>query len=111
MSDAQTPVPAMTLGERQELFSKLIADHILWLYSQGYTVRCGDFQAIRRDPLEHKAKSNHYIKCAADLNLFKLGVYLPKTEDHKASGEMWETRHPRCRWGGRYNDGNHYELN
>jgi hypothetical protein len=100
----------MTLGQKQELFAKLIAEHITWLYSQNYQVRCGDFFAKLREPNEHKPNSNHYIKCAADLNLFQKGFYLSKTEDHKASGEMWETRHPQCRWGGRYNDGNHYEI-
>ena len=100
----------MTLGQKQELFSRVIAEHIVWLYAQGYAVRCGDFFAKLRSPLEHKENSNHYLKCAADLNLFKGGKYLTKTEDHKASGEMWEKRHPACRWGGRYNDGNHYEV-
>lgn len=100
----------MTLGQKQELFAQLIAEHITWLYSQGYKVRCGDFLASKRIPPEHKANSNHYIKCAADLNLFKDGVFLVLTQEHKASGDMWETRHPQCRWGGRYNDGNHYEI-
>lgn len=100
----------MTLGQQQELFSMLIAEHIIWLYSQNYQVRCGDFFAIPREPLEHKLNSQHYIKCAADLNLFQKGNFLTKTEDHKKSGEKWESRHSMCRWGGRYNDGNHYEV-
>lgn len=100
----------LALGEKQELFSELIAKHIIWLYGQGYKVRCGDFFAKPRSPLEHKVNSQHYQKCAADLNLFRDGKWLDKTEDHKVSGEHWESLHPLCRWGGRYNDGNHYEL-
>ena len=96
----------MRLGEKQELFSILIAEHICWLYQEGYKIRCGDFFAHDR----HMPNSQHYVKCAADLNLFKDGKYLVETSDHETSGKKWETRHPLCRWGGRFNDGNHYEL-
>ena len=96
----------MRLGEKQELFSILIAEHIVWLYEQGYKVRCGDFWAHDR----HKDGSLHYDKLAADLNLFKDGEYLTRTDQHKASGAKWETRHELCRWGGRYDDGGHYEI-
>lgn len=107
----------MTLGEKQELFSILIAEHICWLYAQGYRVRCGDFFAHDG----HREGSNHYKKLAADLNLFRNGVYLTATADHLESGTMWESRHELCRWGGNWdkdeypgepgeNDGNHYSL-
>jgi hypothetical protein len=100
----------MTLGQKQELFSQLIAEHITWLNQEGYKVRGGDWYAKMRNPLEHKKDSLHYLKCALDINLFKDGNFLLRTEDHKASGEKWESRHLMCRWGGRYSDGNHYEL-
>lgn len=105
----------MTLGEKQEKFSEMIAEHILWLYSQGYKVRLGD---VFRDPRVHgevgvkmgygHPKSCHKMKLAADLNLFKDGKFLSSTEDHKASGERWESLGGT--WGGRFNDGNHYSL-
>jgi len=47
---------------------------------------------------------------AVDLELFKDGAYLTKTEDHKALGEYWKTLHELCRWGGDFDDGNHYSL-
>jgi len=107
----------MRLGEKQELFSKLIAQHILWLIKQGYQVRGGDWF---RDPRVHghvgekesysAAYSMHKSKCALDINLFKDGKYLTKTADHKFSGEKWESRHGLCAWGGRWEDGNHYSL-
>ncbi len=100
----------MTLGQKQELFSKLIAKLITYMYSQGYAVRCGDFFAKERSPLEHKKGSLHYTKCAADLNLFKEGKFLTDTKDHEQFGKYWESLSPLCRWGGRYSDGNHYEL-
>jgi len=107
----------MKLGEKQELFSKLIAQHVTWLYAQGYKVRWGD---NFRDPRVHgkvgekvgygSAYSMHKDKCAADLNLFKGGKFLTTTASHKASGEKWESRHELCVWGGRWEDGNHYSL-
>ena len=54
--------------------------------------------------------SLHRNKLAIDLNLFKDGVYLSRGEDHKPFGEWWEAQHPLCRWGGRFNDGNHYSM-
>jgi len=107
----------MKLGERQELFAKLIAQHITWLIAQGYGVRIGD---VFRDPRVHgevgvkkgygKSYSMHKDKCAADLNLFWDGNYLSKTSDHLESGRKWESRHPSCAWGGRFSDGNHYSC-
>ena len=96
----------MKLGKKQELFAKLYAEHILWLYDNGYKCRLGDVFAHDR----HKENSNHYKKLAGDINLFKDGEYITTTEGHRESGEMWETRHELCRWGGRFDDGNHYSL-
>lgn len=107
----------MTLGQKQRLFSKLVAQLILWAYDQGYEVTTGDFF---RDPRVHGAigekksyshpKSCHKLKLAGDLNLFKDGKYLDETEDHRPLGEKWESMHPLCCWGGHFNDGNHYSL-
>jgi hypothetical protein len=100
----------VTLGERQETFSRLIAKLIIKMYDMGYAVRCGDFWAKPRNPLEHMKDSLHYDKCAGDLNLFQNGKWLKDTKDHAAFGDYWESLHPNCRWGGRYGDGNHYEI-
>lgn len=102
----------MRLGEKQELFSRLYSQHIVWLNAQGYEVRMGDVFAHDG----HKENSNHYLKLAGDINLFKDGKFLTKTEEHRESGEKWKSRHPLCRWGGdfskvtRKKDGNHYSL-
>lgn len=107
----------MTLGQKQRKFSKLMAEFILWVYDQGYEVTFGD---AYRDPRLHgnmgvkkgygHSKSNHKQRLAMDLNLFKDGQYLTSTEDHKPLGEHWESLDPMCRWGGRFNDGNHYSF-
>lgn len=99
---------SLSLGEKQRVFMACI--HILlgWIYEKGYTVSAGDFLA--KDG--HMKGSLHYIKLAADLNLFRRGEFLTKTEDHKMFGEAWEGLHDLCRWGGRFTkpDGNHFSL-
>ena len=43
-------------------------------------------------------------------NLFKDGVFLTSSEAHRPFGDYWETLNPDNRWGGMWNDGNHYEM-
>jgi len=86
-------------------------------HEMGFEVRGGD---LFRDPRVHGAvgvkmgyghpRSAHKNKCAIDLNLFRDGAFLQATEDHRPLGEWWEQQHELCRWGGRFNDGNHYSL-
>ena len=107
----------MTLGDKQRLFSKLIAELITWAYAEGYEITCGDFFRSPRafGPMGHRIaygrkSSNHKLKLAGDLNLFKDGEYLQTTEAHRPLGEKWESMHELCSWGGHFNDGNHYSL-
>lgn len=107
----------MTLGERQRLFIKLLPRLIDFAYNNGYELTVGD---AYRDPRVHGAvgvkmgygheRSNHKNKLAIDLNLFKDSAYLSTTDAHTPLGEFWESLHPLCRWGGRFNDGNHYSI-
>ena len=107
----------MRLGAKQELFSKLYSEHLVWLHEMGYKTRLGDVFAREG----HRPGSNHYCKIAGDINLFLDGEYITTTEGHRISGEMWESRHELCRWGGNWDkddhpgepgedDGNHYSL-
>jgi hypothetical protein len=107
----------MTLGQQQRLFSRLIAEHTLWLYGKGY--ECTEGDAYRSPRVFGKAgikkgygrkNSNHKRRLAKDINLFKDEKWLTRTEDHAISGARWEARHPLCRWGGHYDDGNHYSM-
>lgn len=107
----------MKLGEKQELFASMIPSLIQKAQELGFTVRVGD---MFRDPRMHgefgdkkgygHRNSCHKLKLAVDLNLFKDGEYKASTEDHKELGEWWELQHDLCKWGGRFNDGNHYSL-
>ena len=107
----------MKLGDKQRLFAKLLPGLINKAHLLGCEVTLGD---AYRDPRLHgeigekKAyghrNSCHKLRLAIDLNLFRGGKFLTQTNDHKALGDWWESLHPLCRWGGRFNDGNHYSL-
>lgn len=107
----------MKLGEKQELFMFLLPRLVDKALSEGYQLRGGD---LFRDPRLHgefkeregygNPNSMHKLKLAIDLNLFKDGKFLSSTKDHEFLGLWWESQHELCRWGGRFNDGNHYSL-
>ena len=108
----------MTLGKKQELFTRGIALLIQYATFRGYEVRFGE---VERSKAEATRKgfpnSNHTRRLAADLHLFKDGKYLSKTSDHTYLGEFWEDltgeysgEHITFAWGGRFKDGNHYSL-
>jgi len=103
----------MSLGNKQRKFSLMIAQLIVWAYEQGYEVTMGHALRCVDCPVGRKT-SLHKSKLAVDLNLFKDGVYLTTTEDHKPLGVKWESMGGS--WGGRFrdskgnSDGNHYSL-
>lgn len=73
----------MSLGEKQELFSRMLPLFYLYAQFHGYQIRTGD---VFRDPRvfgevgESKGyghrKSAHKLKLAVDANISKDGVYL-----------------------------------
>ncbi|URG13016.1 hypothetical protein B2_23 [Stenotrophomonas phage B2] len=93
----------------------MVGQLIDFAYSRGYELSFGD---AYRDPRVHgamgvkgsysAARSTHKNRLAVDFNLFKDGVFLTRTEDHKELGEYWESLGGT--WGGRFNDGNHYSI-
>lgn len=105
----------MTLGQKQRKLVLMVAKLIEFAYANGYELTLGD---AYRDPRLHgavgkkvgysSANSLHKERLAIDLNLFKGGEYLTKTEDYKPLGEFWESIGGS--WGGRFNDGNHFSL-
>lgn len=109
------PLAEMTLGEKQRTFTVMVARLILQAEAMGYQVTWGD---AYRDPRVHgeqgvrksysAANSAHKNRLAVDLNLFRRGKFLSRTEDHQPLGEWWEAQGGT--WGGRWQDGNHYSL-
>lgn len=107
----------MSIRAIQTEFAKLVPRLIDKAFELGYEVTLGD---AYRDPRAFgmmgsvKAyghpRSAHKRRMAIDLNLFKDGGYCDSTEDHRPLGEWWEQQHTLARWGGRFEDGNHYSF-
>jgi len=111
----------MTLSGAQFEFTLDITKLIQYIYDSGYTCTFGD---AYRSPKAHggmgekgpygRARSAHKQRLAVDLNLFKDGMWLTKSSDHKPFGEYWKSLRPDHRWGGDFSsieknrDGNHY---
>jgi hypothetical protein len=106
-----------SLRNKQHAFARLVPRLIDKALDLGFEVTLGD---AYRDPRVHgemgvrksysHPKSAHKVRLAIDLNLFRKGEYLEGGEAHRALGEWWEKQHPLARWGGRFDDGNHYSL-
>ncbi len=106
----------MTLRQKQSIFLFLVARLIIHANELGYEMTFGEAyrspeEAARLAKLGIGIKNSlHIKKLAIDINLFKDGKYLSATENHRLLGEWWERQHSHCRWGGRWDDGNHYEF-
>lgn len=109
----------MTLREKQSIFVNLVAELINHAQSLGFALTFGETfrspeEASRLAKLGKGIKNSlHTSRLAIDLNLFRDGKYLTKTEDHQVLGEWWEAQSfadIKCCWGGRFNDGNHYSI-
>ncbi len=95
---------ASKLLQAQWKFSGMLGRLLCWANARGYKVTMGDVFARKG----HMKGSLHYLKLAADLNLFREGKYLTSTKAHLPLGVFWEGLGGS--WGGRFGDGNHYSL-
>jgi hypothetical protein len=106
----------LTLGEKQRKFTLMVAKLIEWIYANGYEAT---FSEAYRTPEQARlnaakgtgiANSLHTQRLAVDLNLFRDGVYLTKSEQYLPPGQYWESLGGS--WGGRFTspDGNHFSL-
>jgi hypothetical protein len=107
----------MTLGEKQRLFARLLPRLLDKVHELGFEYTLGDGYRDPRvfGPIGQKRgygnpNSNHKRRLAIDLNLFRDGVFLTTSEDHRPLGEWWKQQHELARWGGDFGDGNHYSL-
>jgi hypothetical protein len=107
----------MSLRKKQSEFAKLVPRLIDKAYELGFEITLGDaFRDSRvhgdlgvRKSYSHP-NSAHKVRLAIDFNLFKDGEFLEGTESFRPIGEWWEQQHPDARWGGRFNDGNHFSF-
>ena len=108
-----------SLGQKQRRFARNVPRLIDMAHNLGFEVTIGD---VFRDPRisghygvkkGYSSKySNHKLKLAIDLNLFRNGRYLSSTKSHRELGEWWMSQGEDHEWGGAYGrfDGNHYSL-
>lgn len=116
----------MTLREKQSIFASYVAELIFKAVTTGYEVTLGEAwrspeEAARLAKLGLGIRNSlHTKRLAIDINLFKNGIYLDKSEDYLTLGEWWEsltaTRTDGIEfcWGGRFSgkrvDGNHFSI-
>lgn len=95
------------LRPMQARFTSMLARLVLHAEGLGYEVVIDYVRRCRDCPVGIPA-SLHKKKLAADLNLFRDGQYLTKSEDYRPLGEYWE--YLGGSWGGRFGDGNHFSV-
>ncbi len=103
----------MTLSDLQWQHLQNVAVLALYAARRGWKLTQGRAKQYPGDKF-HTPTSQHNKALANDLNLFKWvdggWVYVSSTEHHRELGEFWESLSPHNRWGGRFEDGNHYET-
>jgi len=77
------------LGDRQRQFPLMLAKLIIHAYELGFEITLGE--GYNAEGVGHKPNSNHYIKLAQDLNLFKDGVWLKDGTGHRELHDYWDT--------------------
>ena len=100
----------MTYREKRVLFTRFVHQLLRFIDEEtpfecaiSWSKRCVNCPVGKKNSL-------HKLSLAVDIDLYMNGVYLQKTISHLLVGGYWESLHPDCRWGGRFNDGNHYEF-
>jgi hypothetical protein len=107
------------LSTKRCRFSAAISHLVIWVNKQpGYSC-C--FNEVKRS--EEQAKKNaatgkgisnslHLIGLAADIILYKDGVYQTSSEAYRFMGDYWKSLSPDFRWGGDFKkkDGNHFSV-
>lgn len=106
----------MALSDIQKEFCLDVARLIEFIFETGCACTFGEAYRTK-EQAEIYAKqgigiknSLHCERLAIDLNLFSPeGEYLTKTDDYQIFGNYWESLNDNNKWGGRFNDGNHFE--
>jgi hypothetical protein len=103
-------------SDRQAIFTLNTSKLILWADAQEYALTYGEAFRTPEMAAIYAAKgigikdSQHCKRLAVDFNLFINGIYRTDSESYGRLGMAWEALHPDNRWGGRFKDGNHFEM-
>jgi hypothetical protein len=104
-------VVRVKLSERQQQFAHDLGKLLVWIYAdpaqRPWRVSMGDVWAHDG----HMLGSCHYVRLAADLNLFVDGTYI--TGAHPAwyaIGDYWKSLSPDNRWGGDFQSGDYNHV-
>lgn len=117
----------MKLSAKRALFTKLLAELILWAHQNHMLVALDQVKRTQAEANSNAAKgagisnSLHLVGLAADLILYQDDPTTPEVEheyradsaSYKRLGDKWKSMHPLCRWGGDFTkpvDGNHFSL-
>jgi hypothetical protein len=104
------------MRQLQETFASNVAKLIQFIFAQGYTCTLGEAYRTQEQANWYAEKgtgsknSLHCKRLAIDLNIFKDGVLLSKSDDYEFAGEYWYSIHNDNRWGGAGGDGNHFSM-
>lgn len=102
----------MPLLQSQTLFARRMATLLQWLHEQPeWSITFGDFN--RPDCSGHMGSSLHYIRLAADLNLFVKGEWKKADcPEWQTAGKFWKSLGPEGAWGGDFPkvDLNHFSI-
>lgn len=94
----------MNLREARIRFTKLLPLLFAKAEELGFEI------ALGKDGEKHMENSLHFSGLANDPVLYKDGDWKKNTEDYQKLGEYWESLDPNCKWGGRWEDGNHFSY-
>lgn len=107
-----------TLHQKQWRFLTQLSELVDWCAHHGYELTAGELYRTPEQAALNAAKgigitnSLHTQRLAADLNLFKGGVFCTKLEDYLPLGMFWEALSPDSCWGGRFTkpDADHFSI-
>lgn len=109
----------MSLSAKQIEFTQCTGKLIEFAYTQGYGLTFGDafrdkrvFGEFGQKVSYASANSVHKLRLAVDFNLFINDSYISNGDHpaYRALGDHWESLHKDARWGGRFNDANHFSF-